>query len=147
VIVMGGSQAISDAVVSQVQNLGIEVLRVAGVDYTDTAVQLGAFELNSTDGNGNTDGLGWAAANTFANTFDMTRGDFYADGLAGCVVAGRLEQPMLLTFDPNTIGQYLTKLLNQVGQSGLVLNLLVYGGTSAVADATIQTALDALSQG
>lgn len=143
VIVMGGSQAISDAVVTQIQGMGIEVLRVAGVDYTDTSVQLAAFELNSTDSNGSTDGLDWQAG--FKNLFDLTRGDFYADGLAGCVVAGKRTQPMLLTFDPNTVGQYLTALLNQVGASGLVLGVTVFGGTSAVTDATVQTVLDALA--
>lgn len=143
VIVMGGTQAISDAVVSQIQGMGIEVLRVAGVDYTDTAVQLAAFELNSTDANGNVDGLDWQSG--FKSTFDFTRGDFYADGLAGCVVAGNRTQPMLLTFDPNTVGQYLTALLNQVGAAGLVLGVTVYGGTAAVTDATVQTVLDALA--
>lgn len=43
VVVVGGPAAISDAVVSEVQTLGFELLRIGGVDRAATAVALAAF--------------------------------------------------------------------------------------------------------
>lgn len=139
VIVMGGPLAISNAVVTSLQGLGMSVLRIAGTDYTDTAQQLADFELNTSTGGL---GLGWTTPH---GDVYVARGDFYSDGLAGAVdialnatptsspctpgVASGIsptspttcptgdQVPLLLTENPTTVGQYLTSFLNQAGSS------------------------------
>jgi putative cell wall-binding protein len=138
VIVMGGPLAISNDVVTAVQALGISVLRIAGTDLTDTAVQLADFEVNTTTGNL---GLGWDPNGSIT----VARGDFYTDGLTGAIVAATGDTactyeytsscttttttttagpaktfyptPVLLTENPSTVGTYLTAFLNQAGLS------------------------------
>jgi subtilase family serine protease/putative cell wall-binding protein len=140
VIVTGGPVAVSNTVVGQLQALGIEVLRIAGQDATDTAQQIAQFELNQSNTTG-TDGLGWAGR--FGATIEVARGDFYADGLAGCVLAGGQYQPLLLTENPNTVGTYLTAFLNGVGapspSPAAVSKIVGLGGTGALSDTTLST--------
>lgn len=45
VILLGGAGAVSDNVVNQLNALGVAVIRVAGIDGSDSSVQLAAFEL------------------------------------------------------------------------------------------------------
>jgi len=145
VIVMGGPVAVSDGVVTTLLNNGFEVLRVAGNDATDTAQELAQFELN-----GGSAGLGWASAGTFKNTILVSRGDFYSDGLAGCVIAGSNKQPILLTENPSTVGQYLTAFANAVGAPGSqipVLTVNPLGGVQAVTPATLLGIMQAISAG
>ena len=87
VIVMGGPIAISDNVLSQVEALGISVLRVAGQDFTDTSQLLAQFELNSVNGAGLTNGLDW-------DPFFMTiaRGDYYTDAIVASRYTERWPQ-------------------------------------------------------
>ncbi len=167
VILMGGPLAVSNSVVTSLQGMGISVLRIAGQDYTDTAVQLANFEVNTTVGGL---GLGWTPSGTVV----VARGDFYTDGLAGAVVAATGSvpgasactvnvgtgvtscsyakgTPLLLTLNPTTVGQYLTGFLNTAGTAGIdnnvankISSLTILGGPLAVTPATIsamQTAL------
>jgi putative cell wall-binding protein len=157
-IVLGGPLAVSNAVVTAVQALGISVLRIAGTDLTDTAVQLADFEVNTTTGGV---GLGWNPNGSIT----VARGDFYTDGLTGAIVAATGDTactgedisscstahptPVLLTEDPNTVGTYLTAFLNQAGSStgidaaslsGAVIDhLIILGGPLAVSLTTIST--------
>jgi len=156
VILVGGPLAVSNAVVSQIQALGISVLRIAGQDYTDTAQQLAAFELNSsTVTSVGAAGLGWDAEGASANSIVLARGDFYSDGLAGAgfaaTAAGGNPEPILLTFDPNTIGQYLQAFLEAGGStagfaidsSGARINTInVLGGIVAITPTTLDNALE-----
>jgi putative cell wall-binding protein len=58
VIELGGPLAIADSVNSQLAAMGIQVIRIAGQDGSDTSVQLAKFELNSgTTSNGQPEGL------------------------------------------------------------------------------------------
>lgn len=145
VIVMGGPLAVANTVVTSVEKLGVSVLRVAGQDATDTAVQLADFEVGSTTG---LLGLGWSPGSDIT----IARGDFYSDGLAGAVVAagnGRTNthnaEPLLLTENPTTVGTYLTSFLKKAGKTGIdgssgnkVSYLTILGGPEAVSPATIQ---------
>jgi putative cell wall-binding protein len=139
VVVMGGPFAVSDGVVTQLEALGVSVLRVAGADYTDTAVQVADFEMSSV-------GLHWTpVAEVIA-----ARGDFYSDGLAGAVVAAgaghsnvHSPEPLLLTENPTTVGSYLKSFLATAGSSTGIANddqkvssLTILGGTLAVTTAT-----------
>jgi putative cell wall-binding protein len=158
VILVGGEDAVSDAVVTQMEDLGISVLRVAGQDYTDTAVQLAYFELDNIPNTVGATGLGWDQDND--NQVTMARGDFYTDALAGApfaaLIADGHPQPILTTEDPSTLGTYLTGFLNLVGSdTGIffegpdsqVFTINVLGGQYAVNPTTISDALTALEAG
>jgi putative cell wall-binding protein len=136
VIVMGGPLAVSDTVVTSLEGLGVSVLRIAGKDYTDTAVQLADFEVSSS-------GLGWRGVSGLT----VARGDFYSDGLAGAVVAAgdgfsntHSAEPLLLTESPTTVGSYLTAFLTSAGSATGIehddvraSSLTLLGGPLAVA--------------
>lgn len=134
VIVMGGPIAVSDAVVDALEANGISVLRIAGADDTQTAVELAECELGASSIGA---GFGWPATGGVV----IARGDFYSDGLAGAVVAAggptrTSPEPLLLTESPDTVGLYLGSFLTQAGTSGVdgntVTNLTILGGPEAV---------------
>jgi putative cell wall-binding protein len=157
VILMGGPIAVSDTVVSQIQAMGISVLRIAGQDFTQTAAELALFELNSTVGTSGLEGLGWDANND--NEMTLARGDFYSDALAGSAFAADFAdgpQPILLTTDPNTLGTNLTAFLNLAGSPegatgdgvpSQIYTINVLGGTVALPNSTLVAALQALAAG
>ncbi|HXQ19199.1 MAG TPA: cell wall-binding repeat-containing protein [Acidimicrobiales bacterium] len=167
-IVVGGPLAVSDGDVASIQALngGITVLRVAGQDQTDTAQELASLELNQNMGTMHL-GLNWGTtgANGWANQILVARGDFYSDALAGCLL-GHLQGgvshfvPLLLTLDPNTIGQYLNGFLsaggsavgidglNQVGgYTGSIQVIQALGGPLALAFTTITAMAQAVAAG
>ena len=143
VIVMGGPIAISDAVVLQVEALGVSVLRIAGTDLTDTAQLLAEFELSSTvNGSGQATGLGWAVSHAYG--VNVARGDFYADALAGSVVGGRTKTPIVLTLNPSTLGTGIPALFNAehaLAVPNQVDAITVLGGPMAVTPATVSAVL------
>jgi hypothetical protein len=144
VIVMGGPVAISDNVLSQVEAMGISVLRVAGQDFTDTSQLLAQFEQNSVNGSGLTNGLDYEP---FYVT--IARGDYYTDAIIASQWSGRTSTPILLTWDPNNTGMpggtdYLGTYLHSAGQvgfdpgtpaDGTMNNLLFIGGPFAISPA------------
>jgi putative cell wall-binding protein len=144
VVVMGGPIAISDAVVTQLEGMGVSVLRIGGQDYTDTAQLLAQFELNS-------NGLNWST--TYPNLLipltygvNVARGDFYADTLAGSVVGGKTHTPIVLTFDPNTMGTGIPALLKAEASLKIqVTSLSIFGGPLAVSAATQLSVLLSIS--
>ena len=168
VIVVGGPLAVSDADVTAIEalNSGISVLRIAGQDQTDTAQELASFELNQNAGSVHT-GLNWGTtgANGWNNQILVARGDFYSDALAGCLlghVQGGVShfQPLLLTENPSTIGQYLTGFLSAggsavgldglnlvAGYSGSIQSIQALGGPLALAFTTITTMAQTVATG
>jgi hypothetical protein len=156
VIVMGGPIAISDNVLSQVEAMGISVLRVAGQDFTDTSQLLAQFELASVNSAGITNGLDYDPF-----VLIMARGDYYTDAIVASSIDGitSFGTPILLTWDPNNEGNpsgtnYLGTFLNQVGQvvsdpgtptDRLINQLVIMGGPFAITPAletTIATSLN-----
>jgi hypothetical protein len=150
VIVMGGPDAISDNVLTQLEAQGVTVFRIAGIDMTDTAQLLARFELNRYVMPGGTvrDGLGWAHTGNQAG-LTVTRGDNWQDALSASAFAGSNSSPLLVTFDPNTVGTYLTGFLNAAGSAAGVgtghdgpqvfYNLTILGGPYAISVATATT--------
>ncbi len=142
VILMGGPLAVSTAVVTALVSVHVSVLRVAGANYTDTAVQLADLELGSAK---NYQGLGWKPTSGVT----VARGDFYTDGLAGAVVAahggvrGGGPEPMLLTESPTSVGSDLAAFLVQAGRDGIdgdgtkVASLTILGGPLALSPAVV----------
>ncbi len=146
VIVMGGQLAVSNAVVSSLEALGVSAIRIAGKDATDTAVQLADFEMASKSEHL---GAGWSGSGGVI----VARGDYFTDGLAGAIVAagaGRTHthgpEPLLLCVDPSTVGPYLSAFLSKAGRTGIdgvtadrVTSLTVLGGPQAVSTAVVTT--------
>jgi SpoIID/LytB domain protein len=137
VVVMGGPFAVSDADVSSLEQIGVSVLRVAGLDATATAVELAELE-----GTPSSTGAGWQGTGTLV----VARGNGYSDGLAGAVVAADgprsgAPQPLVLTENPTTVGAALTTFLGVAGATGVggvrVSHLTVLGGTLAVTQTAV----------
>jgi len=147
VIVMGGPVAVSDAVVTQLEGMGVSVLRIAGQDYTDTSQLLAQFEQNDVNTSGVVNGLGWSGG---GNPLVIARGDFYSDAITGSAFAGSNRMPILLTVDPNTVGAPLTAFLNNAGSTTATFptdQLNILGGTLAITSATQQAMFSALAAG
>lgn len=132
VIVMGGPFAVSDSVVTQLEAFGVSVLRIAGATAVATSVELASFETAPAP-----DAAGWTGTGSVV----VARGNFYADGLAGAVVAAdgpssALPEPLLLTASPVTIGTPLVEFIESAGCTGIggkqVSTLTVLGGPGAL---------------
>jgi putative cell wall-binding protein len=125
-IVLGGTAAISNNVVLQLQADGITVTRVGGADRTETATLL-ASQIEQA-------GLGWTAATTTVAT-----GANFADALTGSVLAGVHSAPLLLTENSTDAGSYTTNWLNQ--NSSTINQIDVFGGPAAISDQLYQALL------
>jgi hypothetical protein len=82
--------------------------------------------------------LGWSLTNV-----NLATGADYPDALAGGPYSGATKSPILLTEDVNTLGQYTTAFLQ--ANSSTISSINVFGGTLAVADATVTAAQQAAS--
>jgi len=194
VIMPGGNIALNNSVASSLESQGIDVVRLAGQDASDTSTQIARFELAGYPGqqsplqggtapsgtnlnkfSDNPAGLGWnyglcrtrnPQGNVGCNVVvALARGDYFADALTSSVFTGNNIEPILLTEDPNTLGGPLTTFFNQAGSpygidpnlntpitpiagSGSVVTAFQpFGGPLALADSTIQAALNAISAG
>lgn len=111
VLLIGGPDAVSNSVVSQLSSLGFAVLRIAGMDASETSTMLASFELANgislVNGTLTSVGLGldnndynWGAwvARTggtigvfneriSAHTVLLSRADYYADALSASVLS------------------------------------------------------------
>ena len=142
VILMGGQLAVTNTVVKQLQAMGVSVLRIAGKNYTGTAVQLAMFEQNTAT----VSGLGWPTGTGVMTSAYVARGNGFTDALAGAVLTGNAHLPQLLTLNPTTVGATLTAFLKAAGKSGKGVNttatakistLTILGGPLAVSPSTI----------
>ena len=123
---------------------GVSVIRVAGKDFSDTAVELARFEVA-----GSTDGLGWTPGYRVL----VTRDNGFTDGVAGAVSesdrtattdAAGTARPLLLTESPDTVGTSLSAFLKVTGHTGIdktaaktITGITVLGGTLAVSAAEL----------
>jgi putative cell wall-binding protein len=151
VILMGGQLAVTNSVVTTLVSDGIEVLRIAGQNYTGTAAELAKFEYATAP-----KGLDWEST-----TVAVARGNGFTDGLVGAVVAGNTgvnyygtattPEPLLLTLSPTTVGATLTAFLKAYGATGptatasMVSSLQIFGGPLAVSPAVISKMLTDIS--
>jgi len=124
VIILGGPAAISEATETQVEALGVEVLRVSGPDRTVTAVEIAELAIAE---------LGFSA--THAN---LARGDNFADALAGSANAGEERAPIVLTLTSDQLGTATAQFLGSISESLATIN--VYGGPAAVSETTVNAA-------
>lgn len=126
-ILVGGPDAISAEVERAIQALGIPTQRVAGGDRTETAVRLAEFGRTQ---------LGHAL-----DQVTLARGDAFADALTGGTYAGFFGQPILLTRNPETLGQATTRFL--ADHADLVREITVLGGPAAVSEQAVAAAQSA----
>ncbi len=139
VIVVGGQLALANNVVTAIQALngGISVLRIAGYDYTETAVQLAKFETAAAN-----TGLEWAPTG-----YLVSHGDYWSDALGAAAIAGNSNftfngttygyEPILTTENPTTIGQYLQSYITSLAPSTASVNVL--GGPLAVTPTVVSS--------
>ncbi len=137
VIVIGGPLAVSNAVVTSLEGLGVSVLRVAGQTYSGTSVELAGFETAGASG-----GLGWAGTGSLT----VARGNGFTDGLAGAVVAAdgptaAGPEPLVLTVGPTIVGTALAAFLHTAGATGIggvrVTHFTILGGPLAITQTTV----------
>ena len=147
VIVIGGQLALQNSVEAQIAALngGISVLRIAGIDATDTAAQIANFALAQ-----GTAGLGWTAGN---HAVIASHADYWTDALGAAALGGGANatfgtEPIILVQNPTTVGQYTTAelatLAGVTAPAGPIYNLTVLGGPLAMPSSTVNTLLAGL---
>jgi putative cell wall-binding protein len=120
-IVLGGTAAVSNNVIADIETMGITTQRIDGSDRTDTAANVASFELTS---------LGFKKSHV-----NLARGDLFPDALVGGVHAGQEDPtPVLLTLDPNTLGPSTESWLSSHAQQ--LADGHIFGGDAAVTPAT-----------
>lgn len=119
VIVIGGPAVISDQVILNLQQKGVEIVaRFWGEDQYETAIKVA------------TDGNQYFHFSQPGPIF-VARGDYFADGLAAGVLASRFGVPILLTEPsqlPISIRAYLTN------NRALILSAYILGGPGAISE-------------
>lgn len=130
VIVLGGTAAVSEAVVSDVKSTGATTERVAGTDRYGTAAKIADFALKTLPDWNN-------------DAIDLATGLNFADALAAGPAAGEAQRSILLT-TPAALSKPTADWL--LAHSGTLIEGRVYGGTAAVSNAVIDAA-EAAGQG
>lgn len=128
VIIVGGSDAVSDQVVTQLEGMGVSVLRIAGTTFDATANELAQFETNdyqapnpSSSAPTTVDGLDSAAKSYTGDslTVGTSRGDAYQDALSSSQVLGEggvgLVDPLLLNDGTSTLSTGTAAFLTSHG--------------------------------
>jgi putative cell wall-binding protein/uncharacterized protein (DUF2141 family) len=132
VILMGGTNAVSAAVESEIQAMGITTERAAGVDRTETARNFAEQILLAK--------LGYSTTH-----MNVARGDLYPDALSGGPHAGTEKAPILLTWTPTAAtadGGSTTGVLKYASDHKATLTGgHIFGGTDAVS-AAVETAIE-----
>ncbi len=134
VLLVGGTSAVTDGVLTQIQNLGgtnsIAVRRISGPDRQGTAASLATL-MGSPE-------LGYNGGQLL-----LTRGDIFPDALVGAPYGAKQLAPLLLSATTgalgSTAGNAITGYPNPVG----VVTLL--GGTSSLTQAVADAAATALA--
>jgi putative cell wall-binding protein len=144
VIIIGGQLALQNSVEAQIAALngGISVMRIAGIDATDTAAQIANFAYAASG-----TGLGWTAA-AGNHAVLASHVDYWTDALGAAALGGGANatigfEPIVLVENPTTVGQYTTAEMPKLGALG-VTNLTVLGGPLAMPSATVQSLLAGL---
>jgi putative cell wall-binding protein len=125
VVLLGGEAAIGPAVAAQLQQLGFEVVRIAGANRYDTAAQVATGQPPEL---GETRWDRWTAS---AVVYVAT-GESFPDALAGGAAAAALDAPLLLTPKDGLAGPTVAAL--DWLRPTLVV---VLGGANAVSDTVV----------
>jgi putative cell wall-binding protein len=132
VYVVGGTAAVSAAVIAQLQGLGYIVpAAIAGADRYATAAAVATASTASAP-------IGTVGGK---KTAILASGANFPDALAAGSASYAAHLPILLT-DPNTLSAATSAAITSLG----ITNVLIAGGTSAVS-AAVETAVKALAGG
>jgi putative cell wall-binding protein len=133
VILMGGTNAVSAAVESEIQAMGITTERAAGADRTETARNFAETILLAK--------LGFSTSH-----MNVARGDLFPDALSGGPHAGKEKAPILLTWTSTAAtadGGSTTGVLKYAADHKATLTGgHIFGGTDAVS-AAVEAAIEA----
>lgn len=123
VIIVGGTDAVSDAVSASIAAKGITVSRLAGTTRQSTSVAIADFAV---------DLLGFDGAHA-----ELARGDVFADALSGGPHGGQQAGPILLT-NGEQLGADATGWLTR--RCSTVSSIDALGGVVAVPETVLQAA-------
>ena len=129
VVVLGGTAAVGPQVVSAVQSKGIVVTRVAGADRYETAAKLAGLLLGSGRPDPCFDG----------STIGLATGERAPDAISSGPLLGERCAPLLLV-RPRAVPAATDDLLtggDLLGGSDGRLDVVVFGGTAAIAEPTV----------
>lgn len=128
VLVLGGAGSVSDTVVGQLQNMGLQVGRLAGGDRYATSVAIADFAVGA---------LGFERSHV-----DVATGTGFPDALAGGAHAGSGRHAVVLAEpSPSTALGAAAGYLRT--HSATVAAGHVFGGAGAVDDGAVQALIDA----
>ena len=133
VLILGGTSAISAAVASEVDAMtGVDIVRVGGANRFETASLLASVLITSVGAGG----LGFSAVNVGIANLDAAGGG--ADALASSPYLG-FANAVLLGVSSSGVPAETAAWL--AANKATTTTLHVFGGTSAVADSTVSSAL------
>ncbi|WP_419923397.1 cell wall-binding repeat-containing protein [Candidatus Poriferisodalis sp.] len=139
VVILGGVAAVSTAVESAVRDKGIGITRLAGDDHYGTAAVLARQLLGSGRPDPCFDG----------SVIGLAVGDRAPDAISSGPLLGERCAPLLLT-RPRTVPAALDDVLtggDLLGGSGRRLDVVVFGGTAAIADQTVSAVRNRAQRG
>ena len=135
VVLMGGTSALSAAVQTAVEDLGVAVTRVSGTTRYDTAVKAAELVTGRY--------ISTAGEDCFTTgTVGLARARVPFDSFSAAPLLGRLCAPLLLA-DPKQIPADTAAFLDQARDANATVDLRVFGGDAAVS----QTAIDSYLSG
>jgi hypothetical protein len=133
---MGGVNAVSAAVATELQGMGITVTRVEGADRTETARAFANWLKSN---------LGFSSS-----LMDVARGDLFPDALAGGPHSGKEKAPILLTWTPQEASPGNNPALGALKYASDNASTLtgghIFGGIQAVSSGA-ETAIEAAGKG
>ncbi len=124
VVILGGTTAVSPAVEAELVALGVDVRRIAGLNRTQTATEIADVAVAE---------LGFSTSHV-----NIARGDDFPDALSGSGNAGSEKALILLTEQPDTLGDAATTWLGT--HADTLTTIDIYGGPAAITDATVNDA-------
>lgn len=124
VILLGGTDAVAPTVEARLTAKGITSERLFGANRRGTATAIATAERAR---------FGFAPTHV-----NLARGDLFPDSLAGGPHAGTEKSPILLTDNPNVLGDETATYLRTNSQD--ITTIDAFGGTSAISDATLAAA-------
>ena len=124
---VGGQLVIADAVIDELEDLGLEVRRLAGSNRLSTAVAIA-------------DAL-FVEAALRPDVVTLVRGDDLTDALAAAPYAGDRAGPLLLVGSRTELGTETAAWLRD--RCGQVRQIAVIGGDGAISDSVLDAAVDA----
>ncbi len=132
VLILGGTSAISAAVATEVDAItGVDIIRVGGANRFETASLLASVLITAAP-----NGLGFSAVNVGLANLDQAGGG--ADALASSPYLG-FANAVLLGVSSSGVPAETAAWL--AANKATTTTLHVFGGTSAVADSTVSSAL------